>query len=378
MTETAPTLDLSVIVPARNEERVLAGCLNSLLGQSERGFALGEQWELLIIDDESSDRTAEIAGEAARNHAGVTVLAPPRLERGGFTGKNNACWTAAQQAKVVGCCSPTPTRSTKRATCRARSTRPKDTMPRCCPLAAQIVTGFWQQAVDAVGLLGAGERLSPEGGQRSRESARGRKRTVSTGRARRLLRGRWTSRSWQQGARGRRVGRDVKGSADSAGKARSIRFRYAPDALSARMYATLPEMLEGWTRIWRCCFRVPCIWQRWRVVDLVLFFGIPAFALGLPYLVSWQRWALLLIWARTLWRFYARVARSNFPAVDCALSILGVPLFVFFGAQLRSPSRPQGGELERKKLSDAPLSWHRPILVLRDIRLAWLVRRSAR
>ena len=52
-------------------------------------------------------------------------------------------------------------------------------------------------------------------------------------------------------------------------------------------------------------------------------------ALGLPQLVSWQRAAILLFWARTLWRFYARVARSNFPPVDIALAILGIPLFVY-------------------------------------------------
>jgi hypothetical protein len=46
--------------------------------------------------------------------------------------------------------------------------------------------------------------------------------------------------------------------------------------------------------------------------------------------VSTQRilWILvLLIWGRTLWRFYGRVAKSNFPRVDCALAPLAVPLF---------------------------------------------------
>ena len=39
-------------------------------------------------------------------------------------------------------------------------------------------------------------------------------------------------------------------------------------------------------------------------------------------------WVLLLIWARTLFRFYARVAKSNFPLLDCALAPLGLPLFI--------------------------------------------------
>ena len=38
---------------------------------------------------------------------------------------------------------------------------------------------------------------------------------------------------------------------------------------------------------------------------------------------------VLLIWVRTLFRFYGRVARSNFPAADIAISIVGVPLFIW-------------------------------------------------
>jgi len=47
----------------------------------------------------------------------------------------------------------------------------------------------------------------------------------------------------------------------------------------------------------------------------------------MPLLVIWQRWAILLVWMRTTWGFYGRVARSNFPAGDVAISILGVPMF---------------------------------------------------
>jgi hypothetical protein len=36
---------------------------------------------------------------------------------------------------------------------------------------------------------------------------------------------------------------------------------------------------------------------------------------------------LLLVWLRSVWRFYARVAKSNFSAADCALSVFGLPLF---------------------------------------------------
>jgi hypothetical protein len=39
-------------------------------------------------------------------------------------------------------------------------------------------------------------------------------------------------------------------------------------------------------------------------------------------------WVLALLWVRNLFRFYGRVARSNFSILDCALAPLGLPLFI--------------------------------------------------
>ena len=94
---------LSVVVPARNEEAVLRECLRSLVEQSDAGFVLGVEWELIVVDDDSTDGTREIAREMERE--GVVVIAAPKLdqsERGGFTGKTNACWAGAQCAGAWG------------------------------------------------------------------------------------------------------------------------------------------------------------------------------------------------------------------------------------------------------------------------------------
>ncbi len=92
--EPEELIELTVIVPARNEEECLGACLQSLVAQSDEVFKLGRDWDLIVVDDQSTDRTAEIA----RGFAGVTVMQAGKLEKG-WTGKNNAIWTAARKAR---------------------------------------------------------------------------------------------------------------------------------------------------------------------------------------------------------------------------------------------------------------------------------------
>jgi ABC-type Fe3+-siderophore transport system permease subunit len=71
------------------------------------------------------------------------------------------------------------------------------------------------------------------------------------------------------------------------------------------------------------------------VLDLLLYFVLPVLALMLPVVamglppsrLMLATLLLWLLWLRTLFRFYGRVARSNFPAADVAISIVGVPMF---------------------------------------------------
>ena len=49
------------MIPARNEQDVLAACLASLVAQSEAAWELGKEWELIVVDDASTDGTRAIA-----------------------------------------------------------------------------------------------------------------------------------------------------------------------------------------------------------------------------------------------------------------------------------------------------------------------------
>jgi hypothetical protein len=64
----------------------------------------------------------------------------------------------------------------------------------------------------------------------------------------------------------------------------------------------------------------------WRALDFLLLFGLPLLLWHL-FAQPIARYALAAVWLRVLWRFYARVAKSNFSALDCALSVFALPLF---------------------------------------------------
>jgi hypothetical protein len=104
-------------------------------------------------------------------------------------------------------------------------------------------------------------------------------------------------------------------------------FRYAPDALSTRMYFGFKDMAEGWTKNLALLFPHALGLAAWRLLDLALFF-LPMLLIPLHYLLLWQKMVILLIWVRTLFRFYSRVGRSNFSALDCATSVFALPLFI--------------------------------------------------
>ena len=79
---------LSIVVPARNEERQIETCVRSLLAQNYPAF------EVIVVDDRSSDRTGEILERLAVQDPRVRVVRGEALPEG-WTGKP---WALAQGA----------------------------------------------------------------------------------------------------------------------------------------------------------------------------------------------------------------------------------------------------------------------------------------
>ena len=54
-----PAIEVSIIVPARNEEANLGACLESLTAQT------GVAFEIIVVDDGSTDQTLAIARQSS-------------------------------------------------------------------------------------------------------------------------------------------------------------------------------------------------------------------------------------------------------------------------------------------------------------------------
>jgi glycosyltransferase involved in cell wall biosynthesis len=90
----APALaagSVSAIIPARNEESVIATCIESLAKQPEIG-------EILVVNDQSSDGTANVVRGLMEKFPQLHLLEANTLPDG-WVGKNHALWVGAQQAK---------------------------------------------------------------------------------------------------------------------------------------------------------------------------------------------------------------------------------------------------------------------------------------
>ncbi len=72
---------LSIVIPSYNEENNIR--TGSLSGMADYLKEQNYTWEILVIDDGSTDKTAELAEKFAKNHKNIKVLKEPHRGKGG-------------------------------------------------------------------------------------------------------------------------------------------------------------------------------------------------------------------------------------------------------------------------------------------------------
>lgn len=83
---------VSILIPTRNEEANILSLLQSIYQQDYRDY------EVLILDDGSTDNTYKICADFAAKHSQFRVIKGNELLHG-WLGKNYACYQLAQQAR---------------------------------------------------------------------------------------------------------------------------------------------------------------------------------------------------------------------------------------------------------------------------------------
>ena len=83
---------VSVLIPARDEEGAIGEAVRSVLASA------GVRLEVLVMDDASSDRTAEVVQSLAAGDGRLHLLSAPPLPEG-WNGKQHACLRLAEAAR---------------------------------------------------------------------------------------------------------------------------------------------------------------------------------------------------------------------------------------------------------------------------------------
>jgi glycosyltransferase involved in cell wall biosynthesis len=279
--------EVTIIVPARNEEACLGDCLASLVAQT------GVTFEIIVVDDHSSDRT----GEIARSLAGVRVISPGPLPEG-WTGKNNAVVAGAKEARgewllftdadtihVLG--------SLARAVAEAREHGAE--LLSYSP--DQIAVTFWELATLPVVFAELARQYPP-----SKVSDPASPIAAANGQYI-LVRRETYEAVGGHASIATSLLEDVALARTVKDSGRGIRFRYAGDAVRTRMYRNFRQMREGWTK------------------NLALLFPRPGWLAA--WMMTWWllSWIALVLCAASVAAGYWRTAYYALPAILLYLRI---------------------------------------------------------
>ncbi len=261
--EPEELIELTVIVPARNEEDCLGECLQSLVSQSEDIFELGRDWELIVVDDHSTDRTAEIA----RGFAGVTLLEAGKLEAGLDGEGQRRLDGGAARARPLAAVYRCRYRSTSRATCAGplhEAERNKVGMLSYSP--RQIVRGLAQRSLMPLVFCELALAYPP-----AKVSDPAQRIAAANGQFLLVEREAYRRLGGHPSVAGK-VLEDVELAFLAKRRKVGLRFRYADDAVSARMYRSTGAMIEGWTKNLKLLFNNALVLAVFRALDILSSF----------------------------------------------------------------------------------------------------------
>lgn len=309
-----PQPDVSVIVPARNEEVSLRRCLESLVSQT------GVSFEIIVVDDASTDGTRQIA----ESFPGVQVIAAGSLPPG-WTGKNNAVITGAGKARGSWLLfTDADTLHTPGSLARAIAEARTHAASLLSYSPKQEVRSFWEKALMPVVFAELASAFRPSEVSNPASTA-----AAANGQYMLISRDAYDVVGGHAAVAASLL-EDVDLARVVKASGRRIYFRYGADAVSARMYRNFSQLREGWTKNLALLFPSPGLLAITRLAEFGLILGSAVAAVIFAHrneLLPASFLALLAVCAYA--RFLARVRQAHFSLDANLLSILGLPLFPY-------------------------------------------------
>ena len=325
----ATACEITIIVPARNEEACLGDCLASLVAQT------GVTFEILVVDDSSTDRT----GEIARSFAGVRVIAPGLLPEG-WTGKNNAVIAGAREARGEWLLfTDADTVHLPGALPRSLAEAREHGAELLSYSPEQIAVTFWELATLPVVFAELARQYPP-----SKVSDPASPIAAANGQYI-LIRRETYEAVGGHAAVAANLLEDVALARAVKESGRRIRFRYAADAVRTRMYRNFRQLREGWTKNLALLFPRP----GWLAAKLLLIWGIGwgGSFWALIGFAGRERpwWSTVLILAPMY--LGMRLSRANFTwDMEVLGALFGMPMFSYL--LLRSKKAHANGSVSWK------------------------------
>ena len=334
-TDTIPRTQVSIIVPARNEEASLADCLQSLVSQS------GVSFEIIVVNDHSTDRTREIAS----SFSGVRVLEAGPLPAG-WTGKNSAVTTGARQARGEWLLfTDADTVHLLGSLAAALKEAQENGAELLSYSPEQIAVTFWEMATLPVVFAELARQYSP-----SKVSDPNSPVAAANGQYILIRREAYEAVGGHAAVAGN-ILEDVALARALKSSGRKIRFRYAADRVRTRMYRNYRQLRDGWTKNLALLFPNP----GWLATQTFLWWAFPFANLVLPLFVPaivHRAWWFVpggLVFVRNA----GRMRRANFDlTMEFLGALFGMPMFAYL--LLRSKRAHANGSVSWKGRSYGP------------------------
>jgi glycosyltransferase involved in cell wall biosynthesis len=324
---------VSVIVPARNEQASLADCLQSLSAQS------GVLFEIIVVDDHSTDRTREIA----MSFPGVRVIEAGPLPDG-WTGKNNAVTAGARQARGEWLLfTDADTVHLPGSLAGALQEAHENGAELLSYSPEQIAATFWEMATLPVVFAELARQYPP-----SKVSDPASPLAAANGQFILIRRQTYEAVGGHAAIAGN-ILEDVALARAVKTSGRKIRFRYAATAVRTRMYRNYHQLRDGWTKNLALLFPNP----GWLAMKALLPWAFPWAVLFLRFagVLKHSGWDEVMTLALVF--LAVRISRANFPLKMMLLgTFFGMPMFAYL--LLRSKRAHANGSVTWKGRTYGP------------------------